>query len=289
MTDQNGLNALRVEIDSIDDQIHALLQRRVEIVEGVARSKGLDGTTPGTQAIRTGREADIINRLLAKTSGGLRPVLVARIWREIIASSTGLQGPMAVAVGAPNKSVGYWDLARDHFGSSMPMTLYPNTEQALQKARAKSGTLAVLPLPGWKDPWPWWPGMCSKAGKGLKVIAKLPVVEDSEDRFEKRKALVLAEADIDDSANDVTLLVLGAGVRQPPGDIKAWLEKAGLDGVLEAVAPGTSDSAPWLHLIALSGHHTPDSTQIDSLKAHSGDVIQLSQVIGGYITPYHVD
>ena len=34
-----GLQALRQEIDSIDDQIHDLLMRRTEIVHGVARVK----------------------------------------------------------------------------------------------------------------------------------------------------------------------------------------------------------------------------------------------------------
>ena len=54
-----ALAALRAELDTIDNAIHDLLQQRAVVVEQVATQGG-----KGSVAIRPGREADIIRRLL---------------------------------------------------------------------------------------------------------------------------------------------------------------------------------------------------------------------------------
>ena len=62
----NGLAALRAELDGIDDAMHDLLMRRAACVEEVARSGK-------RSALRPGREASIIRRLLARHQGALPP------------------------------------------------------------------------------------------------------------------------------------------------------------------------------------------------------------------------
>ncbi len=77
-----GLPALRAELDRIDDAIQDLLIRRAGVVEHVARSGK-------PAAFRPGREASIIRRLLHRHQGSLPSVALVRIWRELLAGTTG--------------------------------------------------------------------------------------------------------------------------------------------------------------------------------------------------------
>ena len=89
-----SLEDLRRDIDAVDDAIHDLIMRRTALVHAVRATKS-DGL-----ALRPGREAVILRRLLARHRGAFpRPVLV-RIWRELMGAMVRLQGPFSVAVTA---------------------------------------------------------------------------------------------------------------------------------------------------------------------------------------------
>ena len=65
------LDQIRVNIDTIDDQLHQLLMQRAELVTKVAETKRLpDGTLP-KGAYRPAREARIIRRLHTKNKAPL--------------------------------------------------------------------------------------------------------------------------------------------------------------------------------------------------------------------------
>src|SRR5690349_17316000 len=112
-TNTPSLDDLRRRIDEIDDGLHDLLIKRAEIVEAVAARKQLDSAP----ALRPGREAKILRCLLGRHSGHFPTAALVRMWRELFAASLGLQTNFAVAVYVGQGGNGYWDLARDHFGS----------------------------------------------------------------------------------------------------------------------------------------------------------------------------
>ena len=97
MASPRSLDALRREIDRIDDEIHDLLMRRAAVAGEIRRSKGPDNGS----YLRLGREAAILRRLVARHSGSFPKPALVRIWREIMAALTQLQGPFSVAVFAP--------------------------------------------------------------------------------------------------------------------------------------------------------------------------------------------
>ena len=111
-----SLDALRRDIDRIDDALHDLLMQRCEVVERIAEVKGT-----GPAFMRPGREATILRRLVDRHAGRFPVPVLIRIWREMLAAFTLLQGPFAVAVHAPEDERGLWDMARDMYGSSTPM------------------------------------------------------------------------------------------------------------------------------------------------------------------------
>src|SRR5512146_3039883 len=99
-----NLATIRREIDSIDDSIHDLIMRRTGLVERIRAAKTGDGF------YRPAREAEIVRRLMARHSGSFPKISLARMWREMMAAITRLQGPFSVAAFVSNDRPGYWDL-----------------------------------------------------------------------------------------------------------------------------------------------------------------------------------
>src|SRR5947207_14839153 len=94
-----SLETLRQEIDAIDDAVQDLLIRRAALVADVATAKAREGTR--APLFRPGREAAIMRRLIGRNRAPLPPDVVIRVWREIIAALTHLQGPFGVAASTP--------------------------------------------------------------------------------------------------------------------------------------------------------------------------------------------
>ena len=91
--DAAELEALRAEIDRLDDALHATLLRRAEVVAAVAALHAKHANP-----LRPGREAAIIRRLLARHHGALPRHTIVRLWRELLAATTAMQGRFALAV-----------------------------------------------------------------------------------------------------------------------------------------------------------------------------------------------
>src|ERR1700751_838961 len=111
------LEGLRRRLDEIDDRLQDLLIERAEIIAMVMASKK-DGNQP---AFQPAREAEMIRRLVGRHHGAFPVATLVRMWREMLAATVRLQAPFSVAVFAPSERQGYWDLARDHYGSFTPM------------------------------------------------------------------------------------------------------------------------------------------------------------------------
>src|SRR3954468_2118986 len=92
------LEMLRRRIDEIDDRLQDLLIERTEIVSRVADSKRNSG---GVAPHQPAREAEILRRLVAQQRGGTPPASLVRIWRELLAATTRMQGAFTVAVYVP--------------------------------------------------------------------------------------------------------------------------------------------------------------------------------------------
>ena len=210
--DAQTLDDLRVEIDEIDDAIHDRLMRRAEIV---ARLKALKTDRGAPGAMRPGREAEILARRLARHRGTLSHAAVYGIWREIVAASLALQGPFSIAVGAPREAVGYWDLARVHFGSAATMRLHRSPAAALGAVERDPSVFAVLPIPVAGEADPWWPRLADRDGEGPWIVARLPWFEAA--AAASPAAFLVAHADFDGGESAVRLVAVPTETGEPPG------------------------------------------------------------------------
>jgi len=94
--DVDDLAELRREIDRIDSALLSLVVERRGVSERIGARKG-----DGGRALRPGREAAVLRRLVDEAAGGVPTEALVRVWREIFALSIRAQGPFAVEVCAP--------------------------------------------------------------------------------------------------------------------------------------------------------------------------------------------
>lgn len=281
------LTDLRREIDDLDNAIHDLLIRRVEIVENISAVKkqetGGNGAFRG--AIRPGREAQIIRRLLARHTGTLSSSVVSRIWRELISALCRLQGPLEVAVCAPEKSVGYWDLARSHYGSATPMTLHHSPQIVLRMVSEGDGVVGMLPAPGSDDESPWWLHLVTSVEDAPKVIARLPFVEDLGSRFEDLSTWAVAKAAPEPSGQDVSLLAVQADEELSRAALRNALTASGFDCEDTTIFSHGSQDAGWTHMVEVNEFVHPDDARLPLVAEHSQNRFKGILTLGAYAVP----
>jgi len=148
-----ALQALRAEIDALDDAMHDLLMRRAAVV---ARMAGSRAKTGGGSPLRPGRESAVLRRLLARHSGAHTRGAVVRIWRHIFMAHTAIQGAFTAAVAASGEAAQTLAMAREHFGSATPLHIYASPAQALAAVSAGKTSVAILPAPAGEGDGAWW-------------------------------------------------------------------------------------------------------------------------------------
>lgn len=280
-----SLADLRHDIDVLDDQILDLLRRRAETVQRIAEAKGREPAAAAqpNDFLRPGREAQILRRLAARARGGLPVAALSRIWRELISALYSYQAQVRLAVHAPNKSAARWDLARDFYGSTTPMQLC-TTASAVFRALAQPTTLGIMALPEEGEKECWWPLLASRSPETPRIVARLPFVPNPRGRFAELGAYVVANAQPEESGEDVTLLVLTMNEASPSmARLSSLLAQVGLAG--QAVAQYRRNEEGARVLLELPGFVAADDPRLAALAAVDPAQILDAVVIGAYAVP----
>lgn len=106
MNDNRDLNQVRADIDAIDREIQALINRRAECAERVAAIKleeaqASGGSVEDVVYYRPEREAQILDAIIERNPGPLAGATVAYIFREIMSACLALERPLQVAYLGP--------------------------------------------------------------------------------------------------------------------------------------------------------------------------------------------
>ncbi len=269
-TENLTLDDLRRRIDEIDDGMHDLIMRRAEIVELVARTKGPQADS----GMRPGREAEILRRLAARHGGPFPRGSVMRIWRELIASLTAMQGPYRIAV---FEGAGLWDLARDHFGSHTDILAWGTRREVIAGVANGTVTHGVLPWPTDEDERPWWPGLWSAAAP--RAVLRLPFAEPGNARGGDMPALVLSRVAPEETGHDRSLLLIETDAqlrRAATGDL---VRDAGLAGEIIAVADEGMNHA----LVEVEGFLRDGDPPLAAVAGRQG--VSRVKVVGAWPAP----
>lgn len=238
LTPDSSLDALRREIDAIDDAILDLLVKRFAATGRVRDTKARDGSIAASP-FRPAREAAVLRRLAGRSGTALPADTLVRLWRVILSSSTQSQAPVTLHV---TQALAHDMDARlsvaQHF-CGMELRIHPDAAATFAALHGNRGDLALMaPSCDWANPF--CEGQAGEAG----IIGTLPVTAGAG----VPSLLVFGHADPQRSGDDETIILTPV----PP---------AGLDGILWQARSGG-----WT-VSSLPGFLAADQPPVSSLLA----------------------
>ena len=131
------IEKLRGEIDKLDDELAALVQRRAGLAQNIGQLKG------GAPAYRPERESEILRRVATK-SGPLAPERLVTIFREIISACRALEQSIRVSYLGPEGTFSE-QAVRKHFGRAVEGLASASVDEAFRSAESGSAQFTVVP------------------------------------------------------------------------------------------------------------------------------------------------
>lgn len=141
---EDGLKALRDQLDSIDDQLLSLLNSRMEIVHKVGSLKAKSGGA----IYRPEREKEIIDRLYKKSqknNGLLNKSAIEALFLEIFAISRNLELPENIAYLGPEGSFTH-QAAESRFGAMSSYLPIGSIKGVFREVANKKARFGVVPI-----------------------------------------------------------------------------------------------------------------------------------------------
>src|SRR5437763_3082995 len=136
-----ALASLRTQIDAVDRDLLALLNRRAALAQEVGEVKKREGSA----AFRPEREAQVIDGLKTANAGPLMTDSVAPIWREIMSACRALETPTRVAYLGPAGT--FSELAAlGFFGSSIVKVACVSIDEVFRTTSAGAADFGVVPV-----------------------------------------------------------------------------------------------------------------------------------------------
>jgi chorismate mutase len=272
------LQELRRRLDDIDDRLQDLLSQRFDIVLEVAAEKRSGSLAPHQPA----REAEMLRRLVARNRAPLPAATLVRIWREMLAGTTRLQGNFTVAVYAAPEVQGYWDLARDHYGSHTPMLPFQSPHTVIRAVSEGQAAIGVLPLPEEEDADPWWRHLVSPDEQVPRVIARLPFGPRGNARADRGDALSIGHSAPQPTGNDRTLFATENARDISRGRIRGLLAGLGFDCTLLALCEREEVANA---LIEVDGFVVSGDDRLERFREQLGSSLYRLTRFGSYAVP----
>ncbi|MBI3438581.1 MAG: chorismate mutase [Proteobacteria bacterium] len=200
--ERDAIEAIRREIDGLDDAMLSLVAERLKLADKLAQMKTAQSGLP----IRSGREIILLRRLIAAAPAPLEREVVVELWRALIAAALWRQRVIDVVIGGGrNDPARLFDIARRHFGARARIKDLGEPQAALQRvAESPDTVVAVTTWPAAPGVGAWWPALSEQRFQKLHIIAGLPVMGVASDQPE---AAVFAAADTEEAGGDVSILM----------------------------------------------------------------------------------
>ncbi|QSA95551.1 prephenate dehydratase [Methylococcus sp. EFPC2] len=137
------LAELRAQIDALDDQILALVNRRARCAQQVAETKVSDGEVDCFY--RPEREAEVLRRIAGQNPGPLPNEAAVRLFREIMSACLALEKPLRVAFLGPAGTFTQ-QAAYKHFGHAVQTHPLPAIDEIFRAVESGACQFGVVPV-----------------------------------------------------------------------------------------------------------------------------------------------
>ena len=146
--DQNTMTSLdlpkiREDIDSVDQQIQQLINRRAKLAEAVAKAKFASEENP--MFYRPEREAQVLRNVMERNEGPLSDVTMARLFREIMSACLALEAPQSIAFLGPVGTYTHSAVLK-HFGQDAIVRPLPTIDEVFREVEAGSAHYGLVPV-----------------------------------------------------------------------------------------------------------------------------------------------
>jgi len=135
----DGIDKLRQQIDALDDELLALVNKRATLAQKIGELKG------GTPAYRPERESQILGRVAKTNSGALSADARVAIFREIISACRAVEQPLRVAYLGPTGTFSEMAVL-EQFGRSVEAIACASIDEAFRAAETGGAQFAVVPM-----------------------------------------------------------------------------------------------------------------------------------------------
>ena len=234
------LDAVRKNIDAVDQKLHELLVERGRLSEMVAEIKRPD-LAQGGLPMRSAREAQMMRSL------------------------AGAHDPVSA-----------FDHARSLYGVAVPISLADNPRQVLRALSTGSAQIGVLPEPGQDEAGSWWTSLVD-APFGAVITARLPFLKADDQAPDAERFVVVAQAPLEPSGADQSYIGLLCTGQTSATALAAKLETVGLHG--RRIAMISADGGAY-HLVELDEFIGPDDARLVQLAAIMGADLTRAVVLG---------
>ncbi len=136
-----SLSDLRIQIDALDQDLLALINRRAALAHEVGEIKRGEGSA----VFRPERETQVINNLQSSNPGPLKRDSIGFIWREVMSACRALEANQRVAYLGPNGTFSE-QAALQFFGSSIERIPCSNLDEVFRATAAGSAEFGVVPM-----------------------------------------------------------------------------------------------------------------------------------------------
>ncbi len=145
MDESKELKKLRDQIDTLDQEIQVLINKRAACAQRVAEVKQAAAGGESVQYYRPEREAQVLRKVMARNEGPMPDEDVARLFREIMSCCLALEKPMKVAFLGPEGTYTH-AAALKHFGhfvQAQPMSAIDEVFREVESGQANYGVVPI--------------------------------------------------------------------------------------------------------------------------------------------------
>src|SRR3984885_4907248 len=137
------LDAVRTQIDAIDEQLQQLLNDRARLAQQGGISKTTSGAT--VDFYRPEREAQVLRRVKERNQGPLRTEDLLRLFREIMSACLAQQEPLKVAFLGPEGTFTQTAVLT-HFGHAVRALPLPSVDEVFHEVESGAVDFGVVAI-----------------------------------------------------------------------------------------------------------------------------------------------
>jgi chorismate mutase len=288
------LDEIRQKIDSLDNQIHDLLMERASLIRDVSIEK----QKSNRPIVHPAREARMIRRLLERHTGILPQAAIVGIWRELVGAVSMLQKGLHVHVAYKTGEEHCWDMAKDYFGSVLPMQRVSTPMAAISAVRNDPEAIAVIPWPRDADPSnpseqtqnQWWLNLLHQdpnpeSGHLMMIAGALPYGAKLPFDQVGRKALIVGRMEYNESGDDHSFIVVQVEGPLSRARVIDMLKEQGIKVTSIVTSSTPEENGRTAHLIEIETYVSKGDKRLAAIESKLEEHYGVCIPLGGYPVP----